>query len=147
MYDFFVAPLQCSGCGAMAAGAYIQTNIRNGSADGSSLPVGFTLDAADLTPGSLVDSGYALADPPSANGPIRLLDVWNCPHCNTEQWAMVEIADRKIRSIEAVTLDRATLESANFISDVNADLLAEVLRGEEPATGESSVEILRRRLP
>jgi len=60
---------------------------------------------------------------------------------------MVEIADRKVRSIEAVILDRETLESANFISEVNADLLAEALRGEEPATGQSSVEILRRRLP
>ena len=59
----------------------------------------------------------------------------------------MKIADRKIRSIEAVKLDRATLESANFISDVNADLLAEALRGEEPAADESSVEILRRRLP
>jgi hypothetical protein len=46
-----------------------------------------------------------------------------------------------------VNLDRATLESANFISDVNADLLAGALRGEEPARGESSVEILRQRLP
>ena len=60
---------------------------------------------------------------------------------------MVGIAGRKIRSIEAVKLDRATLASANFISDVNADLLAEALRGEEPATGESSVETLRQWLP
>jgi hypothetical protein len=60
---------------------------------------------------------------------------------------MMEIADRRIRSIEAVKLDRATLESANFISDTDADLLAEALRGKEPATGASSVEILRQRLP
>jgi hypothetical protein len=45
----------------------------------------------------------------------------------------VEIANHKIRSIEAVKLDRAILESANFISDVNADLLAEALRGQQPA--------------
>jgi hypothetical protein len=58
----------------------------------------------------------------------------------------VTIADREIRSIEAVKLDRATLESANFISDINADLLAEALTGERPAMGASSVEVLRRRL-
>lgn len=59
----------------------------------------------------------------------------------------MEIADRKIRSIEAVKLDRSTLESANFISYVNADLLAAALMGDEPIEGVSSVEILRRRLP
>ena len=59
---------------------------------------------------------------------------------------MVEISDRKIRSIEAVKLDRATLESANFISDLEADLLAQSLL-EQPATGASSVEILRQHLP
>lgn len=147
MYDVFVASLRCPGCSMPVAEAYIQTHIRDGSADFSSLRVGIELDPSDLATECLLDAGYALVNPPDADGPIRLLDVWICPQCQTEQWAMVEIADRKIRSIEAVKLDRATLESANFISDVNADLLAEALRGEEPATGESSVEILRQRLP
>ena len=40
-------------------------------------------------------------------------------------------------------LNRETLESANFISDVNTDLLEEALRIKEPATGESSAEMLR----
>jgi hypothetical protein len=84
--------------------------------------------------------------PPGPDGPIRLLDVWICPSCDTEQWAVVEIADRRIRSIEALKLDRATLESANFISEVHADLLAQALRGDEQTAGDSSVEILRQRL-
>lgn len=147
MFDVFVAPLRCPGCSALEPDAEIKTHLRNISADGSALGVGFELDRFDLATESIVESGYALVDPPDPEGPIRLLDVWICPQCDTEQWAMVEIADRKIRSIEAVTLDRETLESANFISEVNADLLAEALRGEEPATGQSSVEILRRRLP
>lgn len=147
MFDVFVASLQCPSCGAFVADAEIQTHIRNVSADSSALGMGFELDPFDLTVESIVDSEYALVKPPDADGPIRLLDVWTCPQCKAEQWAMVEIADRKIYTIKALKLDRATLESANFISDVNADLLAEVLRGIEPATGESSVEILRRRLP
>jgi hypothetical protein len=147
MFDVFVAPLRCPGCGTVVPDAEIQTHIRDGSADGSALGVGFELDPFDLTTESILDAGYTLVNLPDANGPIRLLDVWICPQCETEQWAMVEIADRKIRSIEGVKLDRATLESANFISDVNADLLAEALRGKEPATGASSVEILRQRLP
>lgn len=147
MFDVFVAPLRCPGCDAVVANAEIQTHIRDGSADSSALGVGFELDSVDLITENILETGYALVNPPDPDGPIRLLDVWICPQCQTEQWAMVEIADRKIRSIEAVKLGRATLESAHFISDVNADLLAESLQGEPPATGETSVDILRQRLP
>lgn len=147
MFDVFVAPLRCLGCGTVVPDAEIKTHIRDGSADSSALGVGFELDPFDLTTESILDAGYALVNLPDADGPIRLLDVWICPQCETEQWATVEIADRRIRSIEAVKLDRATLESANFISDVNADLLAEALKGEEPTTGKSSVKTLRQRLP
>jgi hypothetical protein len=147
MFDVFVARLRCPGCDTVVADAEIQTHIRGGSADSSALGVGFELNPLRLTSESIVDAGYALVNPPDSDGPIRLLDVWICPQCDTEQWAMVEIADRKIRSIEAVKLDRTTLESANFISDSDADLLAEALSGEGPATDASSVEILRQRLP
>jgi hypothetical protein len=147
MFDIFVAPLRCPRCSTAVAEAEIKTHIRDGSADGSALFVGSDLDPVDLKTESLVEDGYALVNPPDSDAPIRLLDVWICPQCETEQWAMVEIADRKIRSIEAVKLDHATFESANFISDVNADLLAGALRGKEPDAGASSVEILRRRLP
>jgi|SRR5580704_15168662 hypothetical protein len=146
MFDAFVARLRCPGCDTVVADAEIQTHIRGGSTDGSSLGVGFEFHPLELTSESIVDTGYALVSPPDPDGPIRLLDVWICPQCRAEQWAMVEIVDRKIRSIEAVKLDRATLESANFISDINADLLAEALTGERPAMGASSVEVLRRRL-
>jgi hypothetical protein len=146
-FDIFLAPLRCSNCGTAVPDAEIQTHIRGGVADGSVLGVGFELDPVDLTTESLLDAGYALVSHPDADGPIRLLDVWICPQCQTEQWALVEIANRKIRSIEAVNLDRATLESAHFISDVNADLQAEALQGEQLAPGASSVEILRQRLP
>lgn len=60
---------------------------------------------------------------------------------------MIEIADRTIRSVEAAELDRETLASANFISDVNADLLADALRNEDSDANATSVEILRQRLP
>jgi hypothetical protein len=145
MFDVFLASLRCPGCDAVVD-AEIQTHIRDGSADGSALRVGFEFDATDLTTESLVDAGYRLVNPADPDGPIRLLDIWICPHCNSEQWALIEIAGRTIRSIEPVKLDRSRLESAHFISDVNADLLAKRLLGEEPA-GETTVQILRRRLP
>jgi hypothetical protein len=147
LFDVFIAPLRCPGCGILTPEAEIQTHIRGSAADGSSLMAGFSFDPADLTTDHILAANYSLVRPPGPDGTIRLLDVWICPQCETEQWASVEIADRKIRDIHAVTLDRATLESANFISDVNADLLADALREEEGATGETSVEILRRRLP
>jgi len=49
---------------------------------------------------------------------IRLLDVWTCPECATEQWAVVEVAGTRIDRIEGVLLNRATLEGANFIVTV-----------------------------
>jgi hypothetical protein len=58
-----------------------------------------------------------------------LLDVWTCPECETEQWAAVEVAETRIDRIEGVLLNRATLEGANFISDADAELLAESLPG------------------
>jgi hypothetical protein len=146
MFDVFAAGLQCPGCDTLVD-AEIQTHIRNGSADSSALGVGFQFDPVDVTNESILNAGYALVEPPDAGGPIRLLDVWICPGCDIEQWAVVEIADRQIRSIQAATLDRATLDSVNYISDVNADLLAKALGRDEPDTGERSVEILRRRLP
>ena len=147
MYDVFVARLKCPNCDTVVPDAEIKTHIRNGSADGSALQVGFGFDRVDLDTENILDTGYALVNPPDANGPIRLLDVWICQQCETEQWAIVEIIGQKIHSIEAVKLDRTTLESVNFISDMNADLLAQALQGEEPAMDKDCVEILRRQLP
>jgi hypothetical protein len=146
-FDVFIAPLRCPGCGAATQEGEIQTHIRGGAADGSAFGIGTELDAVDLEKQLLIDAGYALVNETVAGAPIRLLDVWTCPQCQTEQWAVVEIADQTIRSFEAVNLDRKTLASANYISEVDADLLVEALRGEDAATGASSVEILRQRLP
>jgi hypothetical protein len=145
-FDFFIAPLLCAACGTVVQEGEIQTHIRGGAADGSAFGIGTELDAVDLEKQHLSDAGYALVNETDAGAPIRLLDVWTCPQCQTEQWAMVEIADRKIRSIESVNLDRKTLESASYISDVDADLLAEALGGEESSVDESSVDVLRRLL-
>lgn len=146
MFDSFVATLRCPACGAAVTEAEIQTYIRDGSADGSALRVGDELDAVDLETDSILDADYALVTPPGP-GPIRLLDVFLCLSCRTEQWAMIEIAGRTIRRIEAVTLDRETLASANFISDVNAGLAAAALRDQELDADATSVEVLARRLP
>lgn len=153
MFDYFVAALTCPRCGTVSPVTSItnmQTHIRGGGADGSELPVGTLLKPAYLTAKHLQGAGYALITQPRVEWPIRLLDVWTCPECETEQWAVVEVAGTRIDRIEGVLLNRATLEGANFISDADAELLAEslpeLLKAEPGGRKLGSVEILRLRL-
>lgn len=145
MFDSFIASLRCPNCGAMEENAEIQTHIRTISADGSALKIGFELDQSDVETENILGGAYLLVNPPDDIEPIRILDVWRCSHCKTEQWAVVEINERKIFSIEAVKLDRNTLESANFISDINAELLAKSLQEDQQVTSENCVDILRQK--
>lgn len=152
MYDYFVAELRCPRCrtaNSTTANTNMQTHIRD-DADGSSLTVGYLFDPVDLKTENVLTSGYALIKPPEATKTIRLLDVWMCPVCETEQWAMVEIANGRIERIEAVPMNRATLEAANFISDVNAELLAAKLMNISPAELSkrkvNPVDVLRQQL-
>ena len=153
MFDYFVAALTCPRCGTVSPATSItnmQTHIRGGGADGSELPVGTLFKPAYLTAKHLQGAGYALITQPRAEGPIRLLDVWTCPECETEQWAVVEVSGTRIDRIEGMLLNRATLEGANFISDADAELLAEslpeLLQADPGGRKLGSVEILRLRL-
>jgi hypothetical protein len=154
MFDVFVGNLRCPSCEKAArpdTDTSMQTHIRGLSADGSSLGVGFTFEPNDVTTPSILESGYTLIKDPPPRGPIRILDIWTCPSCNTEQWGLVEILDRTIRRVEGVKLDRKMLESANFISEDNAAYLADSLFGESPVERStnrpSTLDILRQRLP
>lgn len=146
MYDSFVAELCCPNCRTVVSDAEIQTHLR---ADGSCFRVGDQLEAIELETSNVLDSDYAQVHATQPGRPIRLLDMWFCRACETEQWAMVEIADRTIRRIDAVRLTRSVLEAANFISALNADLLAEGLvdRAQNDSAVVSSVDVLRRHLP
>lgn len=153
MYDYFIAELRCRGCGTInptTAYTNLQTHIRGSGADGSELTVAAVLAPVYLTTEHLVSAGYALIAPPTAVNSLRLLDVWICPVCATEQWAEIEIGSGRIERIEAVTLNHATFGAANFIDDLHAELLAADLLG-IPSTDFSerklnSIEILRQRL-
>jgi len=71
--------------------------------------------------------------------------------CNTEQWAMIDIDSGQIARIEAVAINRATFEAANFIDDLHAELLAAELlvipAADFSERKPNSVEILRHHLP
>lgn len=153
MYDLFVAELRCPRCGTVnptTAYTNIQTHLRGSGADGSELTVGTSLAPVYLTTEHLASAGYALIAAPTGAGSLRLLDVWVCPACNTEHWAVIEIVAGRIERIEAVAMNRATFEAANFIDDVHADLLAAELLGipwtEFSERKLNSVEVLRQRL-
>ncbi|MFT3770317.1 MAG: hypothetical protein QM820_33230 [Minicystis sp.] len=153
MYDFFVAPLRCPACGAESpAGARtnMQTRLRD-DADGSALTVGTRLSPGDVDPDNILDAAYQSIRRPAPGEPIRLLETWHCPACGrSDNWAVVEIDDGVIEKIEAVKLDRATLESAHFISDQCEILAAQIsdVPARDLATGKvSCVDVLRARLP
>jgi hypothetical protein len=126
MYDYFDAKLRCPHCGTVSgprARINMQTHIR-GDADGSTLEVGYTFDEGDLRHEAIAGSGYLPIKTAAPHEPIRLLNVWHCPECRTEQWAEVNITNGKIELIEAVSLNRAVLEGAHFVAEVHAELLA-----------------------
>ncbi len=120
----------------------MQTHIRV-DADGSALPVGYELDPFDLRTDKIVGNGYSIVNTPEPGKPVRLLDIWTCPTCQTEQWAMITIDQNRIQLVEAVKLDRASLNAVNFISDVNAEIVSERF---DPSGG-SVIDTLRRHLP
>lgn len=150
MFDWFVASLRCPVCGTVSPNTSVtnmQTHLRD-DANGSELAVGTLLDPLDVRRDDILNSGYLLVSDPVEGEAIHLLEVWECPSCGSaDNWALITISGTEIIEIKEIALNRTALESANFISEVNADLLAEVLKGEEPATNESSVDTLRRLLP
>lgn len=153
MYDYFIADFECSECGTVnptTAYTNLQTHIRGSGADGSGLRVETVLAPVYLTTEHLVNAGYALIALPTTAKSLTLLDVWICPVCNTEQWAMIEIGSRRIVRIEAVVMNRATFEAANFIDDTYAEILAAELLGIPVAEflerELDSIETLRQRL-
>ena len=144
-FDFIVASLRCPGCGE-PVDTEIQTHLQGGYADGSALSVGTEIDDVFLKPDHILGCGFALVQPSRPGEPVRLLEVWSCPDCRTDQWALVEIANGRIERIEGVPLDRAMLRSVHYVSDIDADILADSLRGDSDE-GSTSVEVLLRRLP
>jgi hypothetical protein len=119
----------------------MQTHIRV-DADGSALGVGYEFDPFDLQSDKILRCGYLLVSAPPPDGRLRLLETWICPKCETEQWAMVTIDRGRLQLVEAVQLDRASLDLVTFISEVNAEMVAEGFRDH----GETVVETLRRNL-
>ena len=150
MYDYICAELRCPRCGTLSpasANIDMQTYLLG---EGATLRVGYEFDPADLELDRVVASDYSIVTAPHHAGTLNLLEVWTCPSCETEQWAMIGVEGRRIARIDAVRLNRATLESANFISTTNGELLAAAVLGISPqeyaVRNLNTVEVLRERL-
>src|SRR5262245_8864808 len=118
MYDYFVAAMRCPNCEAISpadSSTNLQTHIRY-DAEGIEIPVGYELAARDVTNRRIEGAGY-LPVGGETNGRTRILETWICPTCGHENWARVTLLGTTVTAIEGVTLDRATLESAQYITE------------------------------
>ena len=74
--------------------------------------------ALAVRPEAMEERGYLTVHAPPEGGPYRILQLWDCPACRTTgHWAEVVIAGGAIASIEAVTLDRPTLERCHYLDE------------------------------
>lgn len=155
MYDCFVAELHCPSCrhtSSVDENTNMQTHLRD-DADGSRLGIGFQFDLEELQTRRILDSSYLLIAVPAPASPsaIRLLNTWICPACKTDQWAAVEIADGRLTQISSIALTKRQLVAANFIGQVDAELLAAALVGMDSLEFVEQqldpVEVLREHLP
>jgi hypothetical protein len=94
----------------------MQTHMRD-DASGIEIGVGFRLDPLEVRDQDIESSGYLPISRERADGRIRLLETWTCPNCHRENWGRVTIAGTEVIAIEGVTLDRATLAGAQFITE------------------------------
>jgi hypothetical protein len=119
MFDTIIVTLPCGGEPHVGE---IQTRIRGSAADDSTLSVGYSFESGKLTRENLERNGYVQVNAVPPGAPIRLLDLWSCIDCRSERWVLWEIADGELRSVEPVELDRATLDRAHYVNQLNAEL-------------------------
>jgi hypothetical protein len=117
-YSYFVADLQCPGCGSIADASVI-TKVE--SEPGTVIRVG---DPLDVTVTDMELSHYKVRDP-APGEPLRFLEPWGCPNCG-RLWVEVVVAAGAVRSIEAVRLDVATLDRVHFVDSEVTDFYEEV---------------------
>jgi hypothetical protein len=127
MFDEFQAELHCQHCSHLSSlkeNICMQTHLLS---EAVTLRVGHVFELNEVSLEAILGGGYTLIAEPVASAPIRLLNTWSCPACEKEQWAMVEISDRRLSSITAVPMNATALREANFISEVDGELLAAAL--------------------
>lgn len=149
-YDFFVANLKCPVCGETTpadTSTNMQTYLRD-EPEMASLTVGdpLALDPERIRRGEY--DGYYSVRAPEPGEPIRILQTWECPSCDSPaNWAEIVVRAGLIDSIDAVNFDREPFERSHLISN-DAISIAADLTGKpfSQLVEEDIVQLLREKL-
>ena len=123
--DRFVAWLRCMGCGIVTRDATsgCATYLHRNAGQGRLLRVG---DRFDLGPSSDSLEYYVIARQPADDEGVHLLEGWECPHCESLNWAEVVLRDSLVSSVWSVALSSEVLERAHYVTSECLDLAAKL---------------------
>jgi hypothetical protein len=112
---YFVAELQCPGCGR-----------RTPADDSTGLGTPLVMYGPEVWPvGSGSDefgweniaAWYPVLREPAPGEPVQLLARWTCPYDSSLNWARITFADTVVTAIEVVPFDVPTVAAAHAVSD------------------------------
>ena len=122
-FDYFVGKLSCPKCSAISlcnSSTNIQTKLTNNPG------------MKEYTIGSLVPilwdeisiSGYLEISQPENPRDMIILEVWECPTCDSPyNWVRITIKNSIITQMESVLLNTQSLNSSNYITEESRYLL------------------------
>lgn len=113
--DFFVGRLRCHECRQVTANdrsSQCETFVFP-KPEGRSYKVG---DTIELAPDELPRDYYAHLNAWDGNAPLHVVEGWQCPCCDTINWAEVVVRDGVIASVWSVDLSNEVVERANILS-------------------------------
>lgn len=146
--DYFVAPLSCPKCEATSPDDG-STNMTTYIRDEPQLAYLRAGDLLKVNLDAINERGYLTIHRPQPGEAVRILHEWECPACGTNfNWAEIVVRDDRIESIEAVDLNRETIDRANYLHD-EAKGVAAVLtdRSYFDISDDEVVPLLRKLLP
>jgi hypothetical protein len=112
MYNDFVAELECPTCGELTHSS-VQTDLVEDQ--GLQLRVGDLLELEVPTDGP---EGYFMLERTRAREPehVSVLEPWCCPACGIESLVRIDIDDKTVTAIEAITPSSTTLAPVTRVS-------------------------------
>ena len=116
LYDLFVGTLKCAACGYVC-----DDNSSNMQTKLQVRPYHYELKVGDKLEVNWNETelaGYLKVAESDKADTISLLEAWDCPNCGKPfNWALIEVQNGRIKSIQEVDLTFEILQSTNFISE------------------------------
>jgi len=117
-YNYFDADLRCPVCGQVRRTSIV-TKI-----DSEISRVHRVGDLLDVTVVDMQLSHYT-AHLPAPGEPLRILEEWSCPQCHSPEWAEIVVDGGRVRSIDVVPFNPATLDRVHFVAGGLAEFFQE----------------------